>query len=173
MKVWSEIQPQGSDFAFEPGERYAVLASVSKNFTLAQIMAKAAAEGFTVTYAWEQGQSSRALYPIDDWLAGLSPDPTDNHRWVWGEGNFDGAAAWTVGVDAPWPLTIYHLQHVFEAVDQPDTATPPTLPTEAECPPAPPGVSPVAAALWTLGGVLVGGIVGIAVGPRLGVLARL
>lgn len=171
MKVWGEVQPTGSDFAFEPGQRYAVLASVSKNFTLAQIMAKATSEGFTVTYAWEQGQPSRGLYPIDDWLAGLAPDTTDNHRWVWGEGNFDGAQAWTVGVDPPWPLTIYHLQHVFEAVDQPDTSTPPTLPTEAQCPPPAAGVSTTGAVLWTLGGALMGGILGVLVAPRLPWLA--
>lgn len=181
MKVWGEVQPAGGDFTFEPGQRYAILASVSKNYSLAEIMAKATSEGFSITYAWEQGQPSRGLYPIDDWLAGLLPDATSNHRWVWGEGNFQatcdssgectpiaGAKSWTLGVDPPWPLSIYHLQHVFQAVEQAQSASEaPALPAEAQCPPAPAGVSTTGAVLWTLGGVVVGAVVGTLVGPRL------
>lgn len=171
MKVWSEIQPSGGDFTFQPGERYAVLASVSRDDTLATVQAKAEAKGFTVTYAWEQGQASRNLFAIDAWLAGLSPDPTSNHRWIYAEGNFGGAAPWSLGVDPPWPFTIYHVQHVFQAVDAPDVApgttpTTPALPSGPECPP-PSGVSTAAAVGWTLGGVLVGAILGRLVGVRL------
>lgn len=133
-KVWSEIQPNGSgDFVFEPGHRYAVLASVSLDYSLDRITAKAQSEGFQVTYAWQTGQASRATYQIDNWLDGLPADTTSNHRWVYAEGNFEGSSAWSLGVDAPWPFSIYHVAHVFEAVDAPDqpSAEPaqPSLPT--------------------------------------------
>ena len=119
-KVWSEIQPTSGDFVFKPGERYAVLASVSLNYSLDEIKTKAEAEGFQVTYAWQSGQASRATYAIDNWLAGLAPDTTSNHRWVYAEGDFAGSSPWSLGVDPPWPFSIYHVAHVFEAVDAPD-----------------------------------------------------
>jgi hypothetical protein len=129
-KVWSQIQPTGDAYAFQPGERYAVLASVSRNFTLDQIKAKAESQGFSVTYDWEQGSPSRGLYPIDDWLAGLPADTTSNHRWVYAEGNFAGASAWSLSVDPPWPFTIYHVEYVFQAVEAAaDQPAPPHLPS--------------------------------------------
>lgn len=142
-KVWSEIQPVNGGFAFEPGQRYAVLADVSLNFTLAQIQSKAESEGFQVTYAWETGQASRATYAIDNWLDSLPPDTTSNHRWVYAEGNFNGAAPWTLNEKAPLPLTIYYVAHVFEAVDAPDQ---PSAPTEPVLPPA---SQTKAAAAWS------------------------
>jgi hypothetical protein len=119
-KVWSELAAQSGYFVFAPGQRYAVLASVSLNYSLAQIEAKATSEGFQVTYAWETGQPSRATYRIDDWLDSLPDDTTSNHRWVYAEGNFLGVTPWSLPVDPPWPFTIYHVAHVFQAVDAPD-----------------------------------------------------
>lgn len=135
MKVWSEVQPTGGDFVFQPGERYAVLASASLNYTLDQIAAKAEEKGFSVTYKWETGQPSRATYAIDNWLDSLAPDTTSNHRWVYAEGNFTGSSPWSLSVDPPWPFTMYHVAHVFEAVDAPDqpneTPAAPVLPPAA------------------------------------------
>lgn len=125
--VWKEIQPADDDYAFANGQRYAVLASVSSNYSLAAIEAKMKSLGFAVTYAWEQGTPTRGLYAIDTWLASLPADATSNHRWVYGEADYAGAAT-TLGVDAPWPFTIYHLAHVFEAVPAPPGSAP-TIPT--------------------------------------------
>lgn len=141
-KVWSEIQPDDSgDFQFQSGQRYAVLASASKNYSLAQIVSYMHGKGWTITYSWEQGTPTRGQYAIDSWLDGLPPDTTSNHRWVYGEGDLDGASM-SVGQDAPWPLTIYHVAHVFQAVDGPAQAegstAAPSLPANAAgCPSAP------------------------------------
>ena len=116
--VWSEIQPAGSDYAVQQGQRYAALASVSKNYTLAQVQSYLDGHGWQVTYGWEQGTATRGQFAIDQWLAALAPDTTSNHRWLYAEANRTGANA-TLGVDAPWPLTIYHVAHVFQAVPAP------------------------------------------------------
>jgi len=167
VKVWSEIQPKGGDFVFQPGERYAVLASASLNYTLDQIAAKAAEKGFTVTYKWETGQASRDTYAIDHWLDALPADTTSNHRWVYAEGNFTGETPWTLGQDPPWPFTMYHVAHVFEAVDAPDqpsdvTPTEPALPSTSTSAPASSGPS---VGLMFFGAVLVGAV-GYAAGVR-------
>lgn len=147
-KVWSEIHPAGDHYAFAPGERYAVLASVSRNFTLDQVKSKAESQGFTVTYDWEQGGASRGLYPIDDWLDALPRDTTSNHRWVYAEGNFDGAAPWSLSVDPPWPFTMYHLEYVFQAVEAADQ---PGAPAEQpELPPVASTVVPASSNAWIL-----------------------
>jgi hypothetical protein len=166
VKVWSEIQPTSGAFVFEPGERYAVLASASLNYTLDQIAAKAASEGFTVTYKWETGQPSRATYAIDNWLASLAPDTTSNHRWVYAEGNFTGSSPWSLSQDPPWPFTMYHVAHVFEAVDAPDqpadSPAEPALPSTSTSAPASSGPSVVALAF----GALLFGVAGYAAGVR-------
>jgi len=167
VKVWNEIQPSGGDFVFEPGERYAVLASASLNYTLDQIAAKAESEGFSVTYKWESGQPSRATYAIDNWLESLPADTTSNHRWVYAEGNFTGSSPWSLGQDPPWPFTMYHVAHVFEAVDAPDqlsdaTPTTPTLPSTTTSAPASSGPSALALAF----GAMLVGVAGYAAGVR-------
>ena len=144
-KVWSQIQPTGDAFAFQPGERYAVLASVSRNYTLEQVKTKAESEGFAVTYDWEQGASSRGLYPIDDWLASLPADTTGNHRWVYAEGNFGAASPWSLSVDPPWPFTIYHVEYVFHAVE---AAAQPGAPAAPVLPPAEATVAPAGSGAW-------------------------
>jgi hypothetical protein len=148
VKVWREIQPSSGDFTFEPGQRYAVLASVSKDYSLDEVKKKAESEGFDVTYTWEQGDPSRATYVIDNWLQQLAPDTTSNHRWLYAEGNFGGAKAWTVGQDPPWPFSMYHVAHVFQAVDAANPVTPTDTPAEPELPsssssaPASSGIGP-------------------------------
>lgn len=89
MTVWSEI----GDFVFQPGERFAVLASVSRNYALAQVASTLQGKGFSVTYSWEQGSPTRDASPIDTWLSNLPPDPTSNHRWLYAEGDYQGSAA--------------------------------------------------------------------------------
>ena len=151
--VWSKVDPTGSDYAFGQGHRYAVLASVSKNYSLAEVQSYMAAHGWTVTYAWEQGQASRGLYPIDQWLQGLAPDTTSNHRWVYGEANRTDVDT-TIGVDAPWPLTIYHVADVLEAV--PGQPSAPSV--VATLPP------PTSSTPFPTTTVLVSGGVGVALG---------
>jgi hypothetical protein len=139
--VWGEIFPDTSgDFAIVEGGRYAVLASLSKNYSLAQAMAYLTGHGWSVTYSWETGQQTRGQYPVDAWLEQLAPDTRDNHRWVYGEANRTGAST-TLAQDPPWPLTLYHVAHVLRAVpaasvpggsaNLPDPASPgcPTIPS--------------------------------------------
>jgi hypothetical protein len=158
--AWAAQAPSGSDYAFARGHRYAVLASVSRNYTLAQIVAKMTALGFVVTYAWEEGQASRGLYAIDAWLASVPPDVTSNHRWVYGEADFT-AADTTLAIDAPWPLTIYHVAQVFEAVPAPAGGAPaPALPPPAAevSAPAPSGPSALEVLAIAAGGVAAVGL---------------
>jgi hypothetical protein len=139
-KVWSEVFPDSSGaFAFQPGQRYAALVSASRNFTLAAIVQKVASYGATVTYAWEQGTPTRGQYPIDAWLANLAADATSNHRWIYLEANVTAAQPLTFGQDAPWPLTVYHVAHVLEAVDAPpgQGGGGQVLPTGPGCPSMP------------------------------------
>jgi hypothetical protein len=150
--IWSEVFPDSSaNFTFQPGQRYAVLASASLNYSVDQIVQYVQGHGFQVTYSWEQGQPTRGQFQVDAWLASLPPDTTSNHRWVYGEGNFTGSAPWTIGQDPPWPLTIYHVAHLMEAV-----AAPPgsgggqVLPSGTGCPSIPSRIP------WALGGGAVG-----------------
>ena len=140
MKVWGPVQPTSGDFRFDPGQRYAVLASVSLNYSMAEILQKATDKGFSITYHWQTGDAGRGQYNIDAWLAALPPDTAGNHRWVYAEGDFTGAHAWTLGQDPPWPFTAYHVADVFQAVDAPDQAAAPALPTTVAAAPASSGV---------------------------------
>lgn len=126
---WSEVAPSGGDYTFHAGQPYAVLASVSKDESLTKITQYMTSNGWTVSYAWEWGTPLRSPPgPIDTWLAALTADPTDNHRWVYGEATRP-AGDWTKGQSAPWPLTIYEIAHVFALVPlPPGAAAPPPLP---------------------------------------------
>lgn len=136
MKVWAELKPDGDgDFVFAPGERYAVLASVSKNFSVDQVVHYLAGKAFDVTYAWEQGDDVRRTkgkpaFDVDAWLLTIPPDTRENHRWIYGEGNFNGASPWKVGQDPPSILfvhvTVYHVAHVMQAVEGGARALPST-----------------------------------------------
>lgn len=151
--VWAAEPASGNDYAFQSAHRYAVLASVSLNYSLAQIAAKMTSLGFVVTYAWEQGQPTRGLYAIDAWLASLPVDATENHRWVYGEANFAGADT-TLAIDAPWPLTIYHVAQVFEAVPAPPAGAPlPSLPVPASVASAPAAPGPSGTEILVAAGV--------------------
>lgn len=171
MKVWSEVHATSGDFRFEPGQRYAVLASVSRNYSLSEIETKATGKGFSITYAWESGAPGRGLYNIDAWLASLPADTTSNHRWVYAEGNFGGAETWTLGQDPPWPFTVYHVAEVFEAVDAPEQAPAPALPTTVAAAPSGSGVFGAVVTLFAiLGAAGLGYWAGSAeILPRLGV----
>lgn len=150
--VWQPV-PAASDYAFAQGGRYAVLASVSKDYSLAQVRSYLTGHGWTVTYAWEQGTPTRNTYPVDQWLAGLAPDTTSNHRWLYAEANRTGPDV-TIGASSPWPFTFYAISDVMVAVAAPPSAAPasPTLPSSPAVPsPARPSAAPVA-----LGVVIVG-----------------
>jgi hypothetical protein len=163
--VWHAEPPSGGDYTFSTGERYAVLASVSKNYGEQEVRDYLTSSGWTVTYAWEQGQASRGAYPIDAWLDALAPDTRDNHRWLYAEANRTGPST-SIGAAAPWPLTIYQIASVFRAVPAPPTAPgalpEPVLPAGA---PAPAAAAP-APAIALLGG-------GFALGLAASLLAHL
>jgi hypothetical protein len=157
--VWQEEKAMGDAFPIESGGRYAVLASVSHNYSVSEIVDYLDRNGWTVTYAWEQGTATRDLYAIDTWLSSLVADPTNNHRWVYGEANRTGAAE-ALSSRAPWPFTFYSIAHVFRAVPAPPSAPGPDLPSPAT-PPPPPKAIP--ASVLVVGG----GAVVLAVGYAL------
>jgi hypothetical protein len=137
--VWAGVplSPDGS-FPIAQGARYAVLASVTRNYSLAEVASYLNGHGWQTTYAWEEGSPTRGLYAIDTWLASLAADATNNHRWVYGEANRTGASE-SLGAHAPWPFTFYAIAHVFRAVPAPpgQTPGPPELPPPSEnAPPA-------------------------------------
>jgi hypothetical protein len=128
--TWSRIQPADGSYTFQPGQRYAVLASVSSDYSLDSIKEKATAQGFSITYAWEQGQPA-----TDPFVQNLAPDPIPNHRWIFAEGDFVAAGPWALGVDSPTILfvhtTIWHIDSVFQATEG---AAPEPTPTTAGLP---------------------------------------
>jgi hypothetical protein len=160
--VWREIAPNASgDFAIAQGGRYAVLASVSRNYSIAAVLDYLKGHGWQVTYSWEQGAASRDTYAVDAWLQSLPPDPTDNHRWIYGEANRTGSST-TLSQDPPWPFTIYHVAHALHAEPAPATpaggAAAPTLPAPGDIgAPAPSRAVPflAGAALGFVGALLV------------------
>jgi hypothetical protein len=146
-KVWQELPIAGS-ITVEQGQRYAALADVTRNASLSSIVSYLGGHGWAVTYAWEEGQPSRGLYAVDAWLAGLSPDTTDNHRWVWIEANRTGQTT-AVSAASSWPLTVYALGKAFEAVAAPPGAAP-SLGTAQT-----PAAASAGGAVWVLGGAAV------------------
>lgn len=113
--VWQNMPPdQGGDFQFAAGHRYAMLVSLSLDYSVEDLEKKITAAGGNVTYAWEWGQPTRGEYAIDDWLANLPADTHANHRWVYGEA--DNGKDASLSQDSPWPTTIYHVDRVMEAV---------------------------------------------------------
>jgi hypothetical protein len=159
MKAWGEEAADSDDrFTFRPGERYAVLASASKNYSVSEIGHYLAGKGFDLTYSWEEGEPTRGKFTIDQWLASVPPDTRSNHRWVYGEGNFEpGRDPWTIGRDAPWPFTVYHVAHVMRAVDAPDVAALPSTAADAPkaAPRSGPGLGTAAAVVAGIGGLLI------------------
>ena len=104
-----------NSYPVKMGGRYAGLASASKNFTIQQITDYLNGHGWQVTYAWEYGTDSRGgEFNVDVWLMGLKADSTDNHRWIWIEGNRTGKDD-SVSASPPWPLTLYYAGPVFQA----------------------------------------------------------
>lgn len=140
--IWTQVQAQGSSFSFQPAERYAALASVDTAGSLETIRGKLTGKGLDVTYLWQQGQASRGLYCVDDWLASLKPDPTGGERWVYIEANVSAAAPVVVDVDFSVLFRhIYNLAAVFQAVAA--GSAPDAFPCASghDVPPPPPVVS--------------------------------
>jgi hypothetical protein len=168
-QVWSEVAPTGGSFTFSPGSRYAVLASVTTKASLPQVTDKLTSKGFSVSYAWTQGQASRGLYCVDTWLGQLPPPPS-GEAWVYVEADFTAATpdvepvTYSWGV---WPVTldVYSIAHVFEAMPA-ATAT-----NAFDCQPggAPAGPAVVAAtpapskAPYVLGGAVAGSLATLAI----------
>ena len=140
--VWTPLAAAGGDYAVAQGPRYAALSSVTLDQSLSAVVEYLNRHGWAVTYAWEPGQPSRGLYAVDDWLAGLSPDPTDHHRWIWIEANRTGSTT-TLGEHAPWPFTFYRVAQAFEATPAPPSAAP-VLPPAAAIATAAPAAGPSA-----------------------------
>lgn len=163
--VWQSIAPSGDSYQVQQGARYAALASVSKNYALSDVVSYLGSHGWIVTYSWEQGQASRGLYPVDDWLSSLAPDTTDNHRWLYAEANRSGADA-SLGVKAPWPFTFYSIANVFQAVPAPAVApsaapVAPVLPPPASVSASSPAPAPVAVyvvSAFALGSLVTAGL---------------
>lgn len=86
--------PQGQDIELLAGFTYSVTASVSKDFSKADILAKAP-EGVEVLEFREQGP-------------GLGPDPNPDHRYVFGKFVVHQNAG-TLPWKSPWPTTIFSL----------------------------------------------------------------
>lgn len=156
--VWSQIAPGGGSFTVATGQRYAALASVTRDQTLPAVVNYLSGHGWLVTYAWEQGQASRNTYAVDDWLSSLAPDTAGNHRWVWIEADRTGATA-TLGQSAPWPFTFYSIAHAFLATPAPPGASASAAPGPA-LPPASsiaaPSAGPSPAAIAVGAGAAVG-----------------
>lgn len=156
--IWTQVQPQAGDFTFQPGQRYAALASVTTKGSLDTIKSKLAGKGFTVTYAWESGTPGRGTYCVDNWLAGLAADTAGGERWVYFEADFAGAAADSESVDLSvlW-IHVYHLSAVFQAVPDDGSAPDafdcaPGQPNSAGAPALTTGSAP-SKLPWVLGGV--------------------
>jgi len=171
--VWVEVQPQGGNFTFTPGQRYAVLASVTNKAELPDVAAKLTSKGFQVTYSWQSGAPSRNQYCVDAWLGQLPADTVNGQRWVYIEANYQGAQpdveeqAYTAGI---WPVLIdvYEIAHVFVATPPGNGVTDafncaPGDPNSAGGPSGPSTTSPATGkgAPWVywVGGSIVGGIV--------------
>jgi hypothetical protein len=146
-KRWVPIVPNDAgDFELKAGERYAALVSVSKNFTKQEIVDFLQTKhGWQVTYAWEQGEPTRGLYAMDDWLAGLAPDARENHRWIYGEGNLSRDDKF--GKDSPCfafvCTTVYHVAVAYWAAPDPGGGTGPLPPA-----PPPPTDTPAPKRAW-------------------------
>jgi hypothetical protein len=145
--VWQEIQAQSGSFALTAGQEYAVLASVSKNYSLSDVENYLTSHGYQVLYGWEYGTPTRSPPgSMDQWLASLPADTTDNHRWIYGE--VIPSAATSIGQSAPWPLTVYSIAHAFVAVAAPPQQQQQTQQSSVLPPPqaTPGGVTPGQAA---------------------------
>lgn len=149
MATWVYIQPNGDgDYELVAGGRYAALVSVSRDYTLAEVAAKASSRGIQLTYAWEEGQPNRDTYAIDAWLAKQPKDPNATHRFVYAEA--DVTADQTIGANSPWPLTIYSVKYFWRA-DRTKDAPP--------APPPPGGPQRPKGTPWLLfGGLFAGGV---------------
>jgi hypothetical protein len=128
---WSK-QSLGSSFTFQPGQRYAVLASVATGTSLATITNYVAGKGFQVTYSCEPPSGcTRNTYNIDAWLTSITAAARSGERWVYAEGNFTGSAPWTVAVTSSFPVTLvvtYSIADVFLAVSSTAPAAPVVAP---------------------------------------------
>jgi len=130
--VWQRQDiSQESTITFDPGQRYAVLASVGTGTSLATIESYVQKQGFQVSYLCEIVNGSagactgRSTYDVDAWLAGITAPARSGERWVYAEGDFTGSSPWSVDKTDSFPKTLvvsYSIADVFQAV--PGVVTP-------------------------------------------------
>ena len=114
--TWQPVDLSSGSVTFQPGQRYAVLASVTTGRTLQEVVNYATGKGFSITYSCEP-PCSRNQYPIDQWLTTL-PSARSSERWIYAEGTFNGGSPWTVSQTDSFPKTLiasYALSNVFLA----------------------------------------------------------
>lgn len=89
-KCWVSFNPNPSgNYLATPGNRYAVLLSVSSHATLDRVTSELAKEGFISTYSWQSGQPSRKQFIIDRWIETLPP-PAQDTSWLYFELTYSG-----------------------------------------------------------------------------------
>jgi hypothetical protein len=101
LNAWQPLA-DGRDIAIAPGYAYALIASVSKSYAKADILAKVPAGVLLIDYA-EQGER-----------AGLGPDPNTDHRYIavqFASQSYTGTLPWK----SPWPTTIFSLVQAWVA----------------------------------------------------------
>ena len=156
--IWQPQDISSGTVTFQPGQRYALLASVGSGTSLPTIQNYVQGKGFQVTYLCEivagsaGGCAKRDEYDVDAWLAQITAKPRSGERWVYAEGNFTGSAPWAVPVTDSFPKTLvvtYAISVAFEAVQS--NTTSPTGQPIAEEPVTPP--SAPASTGWVVAGV--------------------
>ena len=172
--VWQPQDISKGSFTFEPGQRYAVLASVGQGTSLASIRAYVQKQGFEVTYLCEilvgsaNACANRDQFNVDDWLKSITASPRSGERWVYAEGNFTGSSPWQISTTDSFPKTIivtYSIADVFEAVAAPQVPEGTTAPSGGVVAPSPVVTPPAAASSGSA--YVVGGAAVVAVGVGL------
>lgn len=108
--------PVGEPVPLVAGTSYDVLASVSKSYSLADIL-KRVPQGVIVEDVREQGDGKQPP---------LGPDPNTSHRYVQAHVRVDrdaGELPWKT----PWPLTVYHLVSASSSKALPNRPRPPNV----------------------------------------------
>lgn len=132
--VWQPQDISGGTVTFQPGQRYAVLASVGTGTSLQTITNYVQGKGFQVSYICEIAANSpsacskRDEFNIDTWLQQITAQPRSGERWVYAEGNFASSEAWSVPVTDSFPKTLiatYYIENLFEAVAAPPSVVAP------------------------------------------------
>lgn len=162
--AWAAQDISSGSFTFQPGTRYAILASVDTSKSTADITSYVAGKGFQVSYICEPpGGCTRNEYNIDTWLAGITAQARSGERWVYAEGDYTGTDTWNIPITDSFPATLavtYSIADIFMAVAVPpgpdNNPVDPPLPSE---PTTPIAGSAATMSPWVAAGI--GAVVGI------------